>query len=147
MILEVAVLDVRSGSEAAFEAAFAEARPIIASSPGYLGLELQRCLEKPSRYVLLVRWRRVEDHTEGFRGSRLYLKWKQLLHHFYDPFPTVEHYRPVEKLNAEAPCGLDHLNKNNEPWPRNKGSGAPDLFSAVVAGPFYFPLSKLESTA
>src|SRR3954468_24552549 len=100
MILEVAVLDVRPGSERAFEAAFAEARPLIASIPGHLGLELQRCLEKPSRYVLLVRWQRLEDHTEGFRGSPQYLKWKQLLHHFYDPFPTVEHYQAVDTTRA-----------------------------------------------
>ena len=103
MVLEVAVLDVRSGLEPAFEAAFAEARPLIASIPGYLGLELQRCVERPSRYVLLVRWRRLEDHTEGFRGSPQYQKWKLLLHHFYDPFPTVEHYRPVEHENACPP--------------------------------------------
>ena len=95
MILEVAILDVRPGSEAAFEAAFAEARPLIASIDGFLGLELQRCLEKPSRYVLLVRWRKLEDHTEGFRGSPQYQRWKELLHHFYDPFPIVEHYRAV----------------------------------------------------
>jgi heme-degrading monooxygenase HmoA len=101
VILEVAVLDVRSGSETAFEAAFARARPLIASIPGYLGLELQRCLERASRYVLLVRWRRLEDHTEGFRGSPQYQEWKRLLHHFYDPFPTVEHYRPVDGVTAE----------------------------------------------
>jgi heme-degrading monooxygenase HmoA len=102
MVLEVAVLDVRPGSETAFEAAFTEARPLIASIPGYLGLELQRCIEKTSRYVLLVRWRRLEDHTEGFRRSPQYSKWKQLLHHFYEPFPTVEHYRLVDTINAEA---------------------------------------------
>ncbi len=96
MILEVAILNVRPGSEPAFEAAFAEARPLIASIPGFLGLELRRCLETPSRYILLVRWRRLEDHTEGFRGSAQYLKWKALLHHFYDPFPVVEHYRSVD---------------------------------------------------
>jgi heme-degrading monooxygenase HmoA len=107
MILEVAVLDVRPGSEAAFEVAFAEARPLIASIPGYLGIELQRCLEKPSRYVLLVRWRRLEDHTEGFRGSPVYQRWKQLLHHFYDPFPTVEHYRPVAISPDPAGASLD----------------------------------------
>ena len=50
MILEVAILDVRSGSEEAFEAAFAEARPLIASIEGFIALELLRCLEKPSRY-------------------------------------------------------------------------------------------------
>jgi heme-degrading monooxygenase HmoA len=41
---------------------------------------------------LLVRWRRLEDHTEGFRGSRAYQRWKALLHPFYEPFPEVEHY-------------------------------------------------------
>ena len=95
MILEVATLDVRSGTETAFEAAFDEARPLIASIDGFLGLELQQCLETPSRYLLLARWRKLEDHTEGFRGSPQYLRWKELLHHFYDPFPTVEHYRLV----------------------------------------------------
>src|SRR5271155_4418097 len=100
MILELAILDVRAGSETEFEAAFAEARPLIASIPGILGLELQRCIETPSRYVLLVRWRRLEDHTEGFRGSPVYPKWKALLHHFYDPFPRVEHFRPVESLDS-----------------------------------------------
>jgi len=92
MILEVATLDVRPGQEPQFEAAFAEARGIIASMPGHLGHELQRCIEKPGRYLLLVRWRRLEDHTVGFRGSAAYQDWKRLLHHFYDPFPAVEHY-------------------------------------------------------
>jgi heme-degrading monooxygenase HmoA len=92
MILELALLDVIAGREAEFEAAFAQAQTIIASMPGYLGHELQRCLERPSRYVLLVRWQRLEDHTIGFRGSAEYQRWKALLHHFYDPFPVVEHY-------------------------------------------------------
>jgi heme-degrading monooxygenase HmoA len=95
MILEVAVLDIRAGAAPAFEAAFAEAAPIIAAMPGYLGHELQRCLEQPSRYILLVRWRSLEDHTIGFRGSPEYRRWKALLHHFYDPFPSVEHYAPL----------------------------------------------------
>jgi heme-degrading monooxygenase HmoA len=95
MILEMAVLDVRSGLEADFEAAFAKARPLIAATPGFLGLELQRCLESSSRYVLLVRWEALEDHTAGFRNSPRYVEWKRLLHHFYDPFPTVEHYQLV----------------------------------------------------
>lgn len=102
MILEVAILDVRPGSEAAFEAAFAEARPLITATDGFRGLELRRCLEKPSRYVLLVRWRRLEDHTEGFRGSPRYQRWKELLHHFYDPFPTVEHYEAVGDVPASG---------------------------------------------
>jgi heme-degrading monooxygenase HmoA len=95
MILEQAVLDVRPGQEAEFERAFAEAQSIIASMPGYLGHRLLRCVEQQSRYLLLAEWETLEHHTEGFRGSPEYQRWRELLHHFYDPFPTVEHYEVV----------------------------------------------------
>ena len=95
MILEAAVLPVITGREAEFEAAFREASPIIASMPGYLGHELQRCIEAPERYLLLVRWETLEAHTVGFRGSPEYQRWRALLHHFYDPFPVVEHFEAV----------------------------------------------------
>jgi heme-degrading monooxygenase HmoA len=95
MILELAILDVRTGEHDAFEAAFNDAQSIIASMPGFVSLELQRCLEQRDRYVLLVRWERLEDHTEGFRGSPEFERWRALLHHFYEPFPTVEHYEAV----------------------------------------------------
>ena len=92
MVLEVAVLDVSGGRGAAFEAAFAEAQAYLAASPGYQRHELRRCLEREGRYLLLVWWDTLESHTEGFRGSPEYQRWKALLHHFYDPFPVVEHY-------------------------------------------------------
>jgi heme-degrading monooxygenase HmoA len=95
MILELAILDVRPGETDAFEGAFAEAKEIIAASPGFHHLHLQRCLENPDRYVLLIGWDTLEAHTEGFRGSEAYQQWRALLHHFYDPFPTVEHYESV----------------------------------------------------
>jgi heme-degrading monooxygenase HmoA len=99
MILEVAMLDVRPGEEAAFEAAFAEASAIIAAMPGYLRHSLQRRIEPPVRYLLLVGWETLEDHTVGFRESTDYQRWKELLHHFYDPFPVVEHFEAVELAN------------------------------------------------
>jgi heme-degrading monooxygenase HmoA len=92
MVLEVAALQVRSGEGASFEKAFAQAQSIIASMPGYISHQLQRSLEQPDKYLLLVEWRTLEDHTVGFRQSELYQEWKALLHHFYDPFPTVEHF-------------------------------------------------------
>jgi heme-degrading monooxygenase HmoA len=92
MILEVAILNVRPGMAADFEAAFAQASSIISAMPGYVSHELQRCIEVPNRYILLVDWESLEAHTVGFRGSPQYQEWKRLLHHFYDPFPTVEHY-------------------------------------------------------
>jgi heme-degrading monooxygenase HmoA len=105
MIMEVAILDIKPGQSPAFEAAFHEAAPIIAGMPGYKGHEIRRCMERADRYILLVRWRRLEDHTEGFRKSPHYARWKALLHHFYDPFPTVEHYE-LAGLPPETPAEL-----------------------------------------
>lgn len=95
MILEQVILNVKPGGASAFETAFAEAQAIISAMPGYLSHELHACLEVEDQYLLLVRWRTLEDHTEGFRGSPEYQRWRALLHHFYDPFPKVEHYRQV----------------------------------------------------
>ena len=94
-VLEVARLDVRPGQQADFEAAFARARPLIEATPGFHGLELRRCVEHASRYILLVRWATLTDHTVGFRQGPDYAEWKSLLHHFYDPFPEVEHYMTI----------------------------------------------------
>jgi heme-degrading monooxygenase HmoA len=95
MILESAPLQIRNGQSAAFEMAFREAQAIIASMPGYISHELQRCVERKDHYLLLVRWESVSAHEEGFRESARYKDWKQLLHHYYDPFPTVLHYESV----------------------------------------------------
>ena len=92
MILEVAILNVIPGREAEFEDAFRQAQRIISSMNGYRSHQLRRCVEAAHRYILLVGWDKLEDHTIGFRGSPEYQEWKRLLHHFYDPFPVVEHY-------------------------------------------------------
>jgi heme-degrading monooxygenase HmoA len=97
MILEVAILDVIPGQEGEFQAAFTTASPIIASMTGYVSHQLQRCLERKNRFILLAQWETLEAHTIGFRGSERYQEWKKLLHHFYDPFPVVEHYELVER--------------------------------------------------
>ncbi len=95
MILEVAPLSVRPDQTKAFEQAFAQAQKIIASMPGYISHELQRCIEQANLYILLVRWQTLDDHEIGFRKSTQYQEWKKLLHHFYEPFPTVLHYELV----------------------------------------------------
>jgi heme-degrading monooxygenase HmoA len=95
MVLEVAVLNVKPGAAQNFEAAFKDASTIISSMPGYVSHELHRCIETSDRYVLLVRWQTLEDHTVGFRNSEQYKQWRKLLHHFYASFPTVEHYEPL----------------------------------------------------
>ncbi len=102
MVLEHALLDVKHGSEADFEKAFSVAQSIISKSPGFISLRLVRGIERPSTYLLLVEWESLEDHTVGFRESARYGEWRELLHHFYDPFPTVEHFVDVQLLTEAA---------------------------------------------
>ena len=95
MILEVAILNVVEGKEKQFEEDFAKAGKLISSMKGYIQHSLRKCLEVNNRYILLVDWENLTDHTIGFRQSPQYLEWKELLHHYYDPFPTVEHYETI----------------------------------------------------
>lgn len=95
MILEVAILNVKGGQEKQFEIDFAIAGQFISSIKGYVRHSLRKCVEQQSRYILLVDWENLEDHTISFRQSAEYLEWKNILHHYYDPFPTVEHYETV----------------------------------------------------
>jgi heme-degrading monooxygenase HmoA len=95
VITEHALLPVIPGREEEFLAAMGEAKALIAGSPGFVSLRVERCLERPSNFLLLVEWQSLEDHTHGFRGSPAYEDWRAALHHFYDPFPLVEHYETV----------------------------------------------------
>jgi heme-degrading monooxygenase HmoA len=95
MILECALLHVTPGEEATFERAFEQAKPLICAQPGFLSVRLERCIERPAAYVLLVEWQTLESHTEGFRTSAEYPQWRGLLHHFYDEPALVEHYTLV----------------------------------------------------
>ena len=93
MILEVATLNIKKGLSAEFEINFKKAAGIIASMQGYISHQMKKCIEQDDKYILLVNWETVEDHEIGFRKSNEYQEWKNLLHHFYEPFPTVEHYK------------------------------------------------------
>ncbi|HEX4126014.1 MAG TPA: antibiotic biosynthesis monooxygenase [Acidimicrobiales bacterium] len=95
MITEHAVLEIVAGQEDAFVDAMGEAKALIAASPGFVSLRVERCVERPGCFLLLVEWEHLEDHTEGFRGSAAYQEWRSALHHFYDPFPVVEHFEAV----------------------------------------------------
>ena len=95
MILEVAILFVGKGKETQFEKDFQRASQYISGIKGYISHSLQRCIEHENKYILLVNWEKLENHTIGFRTSEAYVEWKKLLHHYYNPFPVVEHYEMV----------------------------------------------------
>jgi len=100
MILEVAILDVKPGMKKDFEASFEQAQKLICSMNGYISHQLQKCIEKNNRYILLVNWDTLEDHTIGFKNSPEYQQWKALLHQYYDPFPQVEHFQLITEKQA-----------------------------------------------
>jgi heme-degrading monooxygenase HmoA len=95
MTTEHALLEVIPGREDEFVSAMDAAKAHIAGRPGFVSLRVERCLERPNCFLLLVEWDSLEHHTEGFRGSAAYEEWRAALHHFYDPFPLVEHFEAV----------------------------------------------------
>ena len=98
MVLEVAILDVKPRREKAFETAFCKAEKIISSVDGYVSHKLPKCVQRCSRYILLVNWQELEDHTVGFRGSEQYQEWSRLLYRFYEQVPEVEHYVGISRV-------------------------------------------------
>ncbi|MGA7835522.1 MAG: antibiotic biosynthesis monooxygenase family protein [Acidimicrobiales bacterium] len=97
MMIEHALLHVREGEEADFEASMREALPIIESAPGCSGAEVRRQAEDPSVYLLLVRWASIEAHM-AFRDTGLFESWRSLTHPFYREKPSVTHFHePLER--------------------------------------------------
>lgn len=98
MVTEHVVLSVHAGKEAEYEAAFAEAKHVIAAAPGCRSVRLSRSVETPSDYLLLVEWDTVDDHMVGFRNSEAFTEWRRLVHHFYVAGP-LEHFEHVDSAS------------------------------------------------
>ena len=99
MILEHALITVRPDSNREFEAAMVKARAVISASPGFGSLQLHRGVESPDRYLLLVEWDTLEDHTVGFRDSPDFAEWRSHIGPFFDSPPVVVHFDPVAGLS------------------------------------------------
>ena len=95
MITEIAQIDIKPGMEAEFETGVKNAASVFQRAKGCQGLELQRSIEKPSRYRLFVSWETVEDHTVGFRNSTEFQEWRGLVGHCFASPPEVEHVHQV----------------------------------------------------
>lgn len=98
MILEIATFDIKEQSQTAFTTAFEEAKLVVSQSKGFLGLEMQQCIEIPTKFVVLIQWETLEDHTIGFRESPLFTQWRAILSpHFQNP-PVAEHFQILNKI-------------------------------------------------
>lgn len=91
MVLEIADFLIREGDEDSFLVAYRGAVQLIIDSPGCRGVQLVRGVENPGRFVLLVRWERLEDHTVGFRESPSFTAWRAAVGRFFAQPPQVEH--------------------------------------------------------
>jgi heme-degrading monooxygenase HmoA len=94
MALEHALMHVAPGAEAGFEAVLEEALGVITSAEGCRSARVLRGVESPSTYLLLVEWTSVAAHTEDFRSSELFVRWRELVSPFWDQMPVVEHFEP-----------------------------------------------------
>ncbi len=105
MVLEHALIDIRPGTGEAFEAALVEARQVIAASSGFVSLRLHRGVESDHRYLLLVEWATLEDHTVGFRESSAFTAWRALIGPFFASPPEVVHFAlpPVTVQDGPPP--------------------------------------------
>ncbi len=92
LIVEHALLHIKPAQSAAFESAMKQAKPLIATSPGFIAIEVRPAAEVLDTYLLIVKWESIAAHRDGFRKSERYLKWKALLHHFYEPMPEVSYF-------------------------------------------------------
>lgn len=97
-VLEVAHFEVSPGSEAAFEAAIAQAFVYLQQTDGYRQHQLQRCLEHPQQYLLLVHWGSLEAHLVNFRQSENFVRWRTLLEPYFARPPQVLHYQLLPGL-------------------------------------------------
>ena len=93
MILELADLRIDPAQRAEFEAAVRHGLDtVIAKAPGFQRYELQRCIESDDRYVLLIHWDTLEDHTVGFRTSPAHAAWRAIVGSYFAKPPSVEHF-------------------------------------------------------
>ncbi len=92
MILELATIDIKDGTNADFETNLAQAKAIIAKSEGFVSIDIRHCIEQPNRYVLLIHWQTLEAHTIGFRESELFKQWRALIGPYFENPPLVQHY-------------------------------------------------------
>ena len=91
MILEIAQIDVKPGSESEFEAGTAKAAAIFQAAKGCRSFEVRRSVEKPQRYRLLIQWETLEAHTKDFTGSQAWQDYRAMVSPFFEGPPSVEH--------------------------------------------------------
>lgn len=100
MILEIATFDIKPDSLEDFKIACDKAKDIVSKSEGFKGLEFHQCLEVQTKFVVLIFWNTLEDHTIGFRESELFIEWRAVLSPYFNSPPHAEHFENFIKINS-----------------------------------------------
>jgi heme-degrading monooxygenase HmoA len=98
MILEIATFDIQEDSIEAFKSACEKAKRIVSQTNGFRGLEFQQCIESRTKFVALISWATLEDHTVGFRESELFKEWRAVLKPYFRNQPVAEHFECVTQI-------------------------------------------------
>ena len=98
MILEIADIRVKPGTQAEFEAALDRGvKNVIPKAKGFMGYKVNKGIESPERYLLMVFWQTLENHTVDFRQSPAFQEWRALVGPYFAAAPAVEHFNLVSK--------------------------------------------------
>ncbi len=102
MILEVADIRIQPGQQAAFDEAIRRGvETVIAKAKGFRGYKVNKGIESPERYLLMIFWDTLENHTVDFRGSPAFAQWRAIVGPFFAQAPQVEHYMLLAKSQAQ----------------------------------------------
>ncbi|HEU5294074.1 MAG TPA: antibiotic biosynthesis monooxygenase [Burkholderiaceae bacterium] len=98
MILEIADIRIPPGQQAAFDEAIQRGiATVVSTAKGFRGFKVNKGIESPERYVLMIFWDTVEDHTVGFRQGPLFAQWRAIVGPFFAQPPHVEHFTLLAK--------------------------------------------------
>lgn len=98
MILEIADIRIQPGKQAEFDAAIQRGvDTVIAKAKGFQGYKINKGMESPERYVLMVFWETLENHTVDFRQSPAFQEWRGIVGPYFAAPPVVEHFTLLSK--------------------------------------------------
>ena len=98
MILELADIRIYPGSQQEFELAIQRGMTdVIRHAKGFISYQVRHSIESPERYVLMIEWETLENHTVDFRGSPAFQEWRAIVGPYFISPPAVEHF---------AACGV-----------------------------------------
>ena len=98
MILEHADIRIKPGTQDDFDKAIVRGvETVISKAKGFRGYEVKKGIESPNRYILLILWDTLENHTVDFRGAPIFQDWRAIVGPFFEGPPVVEHFNLLAK--------------------------------------------------